>query len=341
MEKSEFAVDPRSGFCPETKTFHSLRPTVQLPPEKVPLSIVAYAYSLRRPSSGGDPPVIINTTSGRWLSYSEFVRRAKTLAAYLQSVVGLNKGDVAYVISTNLIQVPILYFSLLSLGVIVSPANPISSKSEIARQNQLSKPVIAFAVSTVVHKVPKFRHGTIVIDSFDFEIMMTSSTREMVEVKVRQSDLAVIMFSSGTTGNIKGVMLTHRNLIAMTGSFTRQNSRVILLQIVPYFHVFGFHYIFKCMAMNETVAIMERYDPEKMIDAVEKYKVTDLIVAPPAVVAMTKRVATEGHDLSSLKTVVSGGAPLGKELIEAFTTKFSGVVIRQVSKPLHHVSILP
>ena len=134
MEESAFDVDPRSGFCRETKTFHSLRPTVQLPPENAPLSVVAYCHSLRLRSSGGEPPVVINSTTGQWLSYAEFARPSKTLAAYLQSVVGLNKGDAAYIISTNLIQVPILYFSLLSLGVIVSPANPINSKAEIESQ---------------------------------------------------------------------------------------------------------------------------------------------------------------------------------------------------------------
>ena len=161
---------------------------------------------------------------------------------------------------------------------------------------------------------------------------MTNPRREIVDVMVRQSDLAAIMYSSGTTGKIKGVMITHRSLIAMTGSFTRRNWPVTLLQIVPYFHVFGFHYIFKCLAMNETVVIMESYAAEKMIDAVEKYKVTDLIVAPPAVVAMTKRAVTDGRDLSSLEMVMSGGAPLGKELIAAFTAKFPGLFIRQVSR---------
>ena len=86
------------------------------------------------------------------------------------------------------------------------------------------------------------------------------------------------------------------------------------------------------MARNETVVIMEKYDLEKTIDAVEKYKVTNLAVAPPVVVAMSKKAVTEGRDLSSLETVASGGAPLGKELIEAFTAKFPGRVISQVSR---------
>ncbi|CBI40068.3 unnamed protein product, partial [Vitis vinifera] len=304
MGISDFAVDPRSGFCAETRTFHSLRPTVQLPPENVLLSADAYTYSLRAPSPGDDSPVIINSTTGQRLSYSEFVRRSKTLAAYLQSIVGLNKGDAAYILSNNLIQVPVLYFALLSLGVVVSPANPINTKAEVARQTQLCRPVIAFTISTAVHKIPKLRYGTIVIDSFEFELMMTSPRREMVDVKVSQSDLAGIMYSSGTTGNVKGVMVTHRNLIAMTGSYMQRkaNSPVVLLQI---------------------------YDLEKTIDAVEKYKVTDLAVAPPVVVAMSKKAVTEGRDLSSLETVASGGAPLGKELIEAFTAKFPGTVISQ------------
>ncbi|RVW14143.1 4-coumarate--CoA ligase-like 3 [Vitis vinifera] len=275
MGISDFAVDPRSGFCAETRTFHSLRPTVQLPPENVLLSADAYTYSLRAPSPGDDSPVIINSTTGQRLSYSEFVRRSKTLAAYLQSIVGLNKGDAAYILSTNLIQVPVLYFALLSLG-----------------------PVIAFTISTAVHKIPKLRYGTIVIDSFEFELMMTSPRREMVDVKVSQSDLAGIMYSSGTTGNVKGVMVTHRNLIAMTGSYMQRkaNSPVVLLQIVP------------CSG---------------------EVQGDELGCGSTSGGGHVEKGCNGGPRFEFFGNRGVRGAPLGKELIEAFTAKFPGRVISQ------------
>ncbi|GMQ09991.1 hypothetical protein CsSME_00053179 [Camellia sinensis var. sinensis] len=87
------------------------------------------------------------------------------------------------------------------------------------RQIKLSKPVIVFATSTTCSRLPNLRFGTILIDSLKFESMMTSLTRKLSRVEVSQSDIAAIMYSSGTTGEVKGVMLTHWNLIAAVASY--------------------------------------------------------------------------------------------------------------------------
>ena len=109
-------VDPNSGFNILTKTFHSLRPPIHLPPQNIPISADDYAFSLRQLNSPWpDSLALINSSTGQRVSYSDFTRRTQTLASSFQSVIGLTKGDTAFVLSQNLIQVPILYFSLLSL----------------------------------------------------------------------------------------------------------------------------------------------------------------------------------------------------------------------------------
>ncbi|CBI40069.3 unnamed protein product, partial [Vitis vinifera] len=303
MEKSNLHIDPKSGFCSATKTFHSLKPTVELPPQHLLLSADAYAFSLRSGLGCPDSAALINSTTGHRLLYSEFALRSKTLAAYLQTVIGLSKGDTAFVLSSNLIQVPILYFSLLSLGVIISPANPINTQSEISRLIELCKPVIAFSISTAAHKLPSLHHRTVIIDSFEFDSMMTGPIRELVPVEVSQSDLAAIMYSSGTTGRVKGVMLTHRNLIAMTAS------------------------IHEGQSVRSSPDVL--FDLRRMLTLVEKFKVTHMAVVPPVLVAMAKGDATDNNDLTSLESVSCGGAPLGKDLCQAFTAKFPNVAIRQ------------
>jgi acyl-CoA synthetase (AMP-forming)/AMP-acid ligase II len=164
----------------------------------------------------------------------------------------------------------------------------------------------------------------------------TTTTRQDLEkVTVNQSDLAAIMFSSGTTGKVKGVMLTHRNLMAVIAGYypfkQERKSPTVLLYTVPYFHVFGFFYSFKSIALSETVVVMERFDLKKMLRAVEKFRVTHLAVAPPVVVAMTKSDLTDGYDLRSLETVGCGGAPLGKDVMKVFADRFPIVDLWQVS----------
>ncbi|XP_028797188.1 4-coumarate--CoA ligase-like 9 [Neltuma alba] len=332
-------VDSKSGFCSDSRTFHSLRPPVHLPPPHSPLSASQYALSLRLKSPWPDSvPALIDAASSHRVSFSEFIHFSQTLASNLQSVVGLSKGDTAFVLSPNLIKVPILYFALLSLGVVVSPANPISTRAEISHLFRLSSPVIAFTTSSTAQNLPhSLRLGVILLDSPEFDSLMTTArslTKPVVpRVEVSQSDIAAILYSSGTTGKVKGVMLSHRNLIALAASYdaTRpQRERpAVFLYTIPYFHVYGFTYCLRSVVLSETVVLMERFRMEKMLRAVHEFRVTHLAVTPPVVVAMAKGDVTDGYDLSSLEGISCGAAPLGKDAVAAFKSKFPGVVLGQ------------
>ncbi|KAF9663250.1 hypothetical protein SADUNF_Sadunf17G0018800 [Salix dunnii] len=326
-------ISPTSGFNSTSKTFHSLRPPIHLPPEETPFSAAEYALSLHAiHSPWPDSIAIINSSTSQKLSYSEFITRIKSLTSHLKNVTKLCKNDTAFILCPNSIEVPILYFSLLSLGVVISPANPISSESEISHQISLCSPVIAFAVSKTCHKLPDLKHRTILIDSPEFDSIITTSPattaaqQDLEKVTVSQSDLAAIMYSSGTTGRVKGVMLTHRNLMAVIAGYypskQERNSPRVILYTVPYFHVFGFFYSLRSVALSETVVVMERFDLKNMLRAVEKFRVNELAVAPPVVVTMTKSDLTDGYDLRSLETVGCGGAPLGKDVMKVFTDRF-------------------
>ncbi|KAJ0112805.1 hypothetical protein Patl1_02967 [Pistacia atlantica] len=309
-------MDPKSGFNSLTKTFRSLRPPVHLPQEHTFISAPEFVFSLRTKLLWPDDSVaLIDPVTGQQISYSEFARRTKSLAAYLQKVIKLSKNDTAFILSPNSLQLPILYFSLLSLGVIISPANPLATESEIYRQVQLSKPVIAFAASSTVHKLPKLKHRTVLIDSPEFESIMMNSRHEFDDVEVRQSYLAAIMYSSGTTGRVKGVMLTHRNFIAQVSGFCatgqKRKSPTVVLFTMPYFHVVGFFNVLKSVALSETVVVLERFDLKKMLKAIEEFRVTHIVLAPPVVVALSK------------------GAPLANDTITAFTARFPTVLLLQ------------
>lgn len=339
-------IDPRNGFCSETKTFHSMRPTVSLPPPTQPLSLIHYTLSLLYHSSTPTTtPFLIHSSTGLHLTYSDFLRQTKSLSlSLLNSLPSLsNQNHVAFIIAPPSLQIPVIYFSLLSLGVTLSPANPLASQSEITHMIRLCKPVIAFTTSSIAHKLPSFPLGTILIDSLDFQtMMMMNPTTENnhqpnPEIKVEQSDSAAILYSSGTTGRVKGVELTHRNFIALIAGFyyiRRETDddnapHPVSLFTVPLFHVFGFFMLIRAAALGETLVLMDRFDFEGMLRAVEKYKVTYMPVSPPLVVALAKSELVAKCDLSSLRMLGCGGAPLGKEVSERFRDRFPSVEIVQ------------
>ncbi|KAF6148940.1 hypothetical protein GIB67_028777 [Kingdonia uniflora] len=337
---SDPSIDPKSGFSSKTKTFHSLRPLVPLPSPSLPLSTTQFALSLllNSPSSPQTTLALIDTKTNQSLTYSDFIHQIQTLASNLQTQLCLVKGETAFVLASPCVQIPVLYLALLSLGVIVSPANPISTDSEISRQVELTKPVIAFVSLGAANKVPSLRRGTVVVDSDEFKDMMVNPNgKEIDPVEVNQSETAAVLYSSGTTGRFKGVVLTHRNFIALLAGLHAVRDKLreeypghpVSLFTVPLFHVFGFFMCVRAVALGETVVLMERFDFVGMLKAIETFRVTFMPVSPPLVVAMAKLKVVDKYNLSSLMVVGCGGAPLGKEVSEKFTARLPHVQIVQ------------
>ncbi|KAG8379421.1 hypothetical protein BUALT_Bualt07G0086700 [Buddleja alternifolia] len=342
-------IDHRNGFCSKTKIYHTLRPPVPLPPLPQPLSIVSYTLSLlHSPTTATSAALsatafLIEPHTGRRLTYATFLQQLNSLKSSLKKSSSLSKNDVAFILSPPSLHIPVLYFALLSLGVVVSPSNPSSSPSELTHQIQLSKPAIAFSTSALAHKLPP-NLPLILLDSPPFLSMLQSNNASSTtedDVVINQSDSAAILYSSGTTGKVKGVVLTHRNLIAVIAGFyynksTEDDEKVndvcihpVTLFTMPLFHVFGFFMLIRAASTGDSVVLIEKFDFVKMLEAVEKYKVTFIPVTPPLVVAMVKSELVSKYDLSSLQLLGCGGAPLGKEVSERFTAKFPHVDIVQ------------
>jgi acyl-CoA synthetase (AMP-forming)/AMP-acid ligase II len=132
-----------------------------------------------------------------------------------------------------------------------------------------------------------------------------------------RTDIAMVPFSSGTTGMPKGVMLTHRNLVAnvcQTGVPNRLTECDVILAVPPFFHVTGIYLLTSVLAHGATLVTMPRFDLRSFLRAIEQYHVTRATVAPPVMLALANEPGIDSFDLSSLKRVTCGAAPLDAEL---------------------------
>lgn len=158
-----------------------------------------------------------------------------------------------------------------------------------------------------------------------------------VTERVNQNDTATLLYSSGTTGPSKGVVSSHKNLIAMVqvvmARFGKeQETRETFICTVPMFHIYGLAvFAMGLLAMGSTIVVLSKFEMHDMLSWIEKFRATFLPLVPPILVAMLNNADAikRKYDLSSLHTVVSGGAPLSKEVTEGFIEKYPNVSIFQ------------
>lgn len=159
-----------------------------------------------------------------------------------------------------------------------------------------------------------------------------------IKEPIYQTDLCALPFSSGTTGTSKGVMLTHRNVVANLCSslFTVSPDmvgQVTILGLMPFFHIYGATGIC-CAAIRDKgkVVVMGRFDLRTFMDALIKHQVHFAPIVPPIMLALVKNPIVQEYDLSriNLKAVMTAAAPLAPDLWTAFEEKFPGVLIEQV-----------
>lgn len=321
----------RSGYGRDG-VYRSLRHPLIIPANPN-LSMVSFL--VRNVSSYQNKVALIDAESGETLRFAQ-LKSMVAKVAHGFTRLGVKKGDVVMILAPNSINYALSFLGIVGLGAVVMTANPGCSESEVIRQVRECKPKLVVTVTELWEKVKGLDLGVVNLgrreDSggvegarevcFD-ELVDGSEKTEMPRVGIKQSDIAAVLYTSGTSGDSKGVVLSHRNFIAealmMVGDqdFEGEMHNVFLI-VKPLFHVFGLAtLLYAQLQRGNAVVIMERFDMEMMLRAVEKYRVTHMWVVPPIMLALAKHRGMK-YDLSSLKQVGSGGAPLRKEVMAEF-----------------------
>ncbi|RCV42102.1 hypothetical protein SETIT_9G188700v2 [Setaria italica] len=328
-------MDSTSGFCPATRTLRSLRP-----PEDAPVSFPSFALS-RLPSPLPAHPAFADASTGAELSFAVLPARVRSLATALRGALGVAKGNVALVLAPPSLDVPVVYLAVLSLGATVSSVSPLSTATDVARAVGLCNPSVVFATAATVGKVPApagRKLTVILLDSPQFESFLhgQESGEDGPAVEVRQSDVAAINYSSGTTGRTKAVAQSHRRLIASALQFRSAQPRtpggpVVTLLGVPMSPSYGFHMLMRGVLKAETTVVVTAPcgGAAGMASVAAMCRATQMFVAPPVVVAMAPGgVGQEGFP--DLVRIDCGGAPLSTVAASAFQERFPGIELSLV-----------
>ncbi|CAF1740397.1 unnamed protein product [Brassica oleracea var. botrytis] len=336
MEKSGYG---RDGI------YRSLRPPLVLPKDPN-TSLVSFLF---RNSSSSYPskPAIIDSDSGDSLSFSDLKSSVARLAhGFLR--LGIRQNDVVLIFAPNSYQFPLCFLAVSAIGAVFTTANPLYTTNEVSKQIKDSNPKLIISVEQLFDKVKDFNLPVVLLgtcnESLDsnskiltFKNVMELSDQvsDLPVAAIKQTDTAALLYSSGTTGISKGVELTHGNFIAASLMVTMDQDLMgeyhgVFLCFLPLFHVFGLAVIaYSQLQRGNALVSMARFELELLLKNIERYRVTQLWVVPPVFLALAKQSVVKKYDLSSLKYIGSGAAPLGKDLMEECGKNIPSVVLMQ------------
>jgi len=299
-------------------------------------------FVLQRAEALSDKPAIVCGVTGRRYTYGELTLAVRRVAAGLQAH-GIGKGDVVGLVSPNLPEFAVVFYAVASIGAICSTVNPIATAEEIGAQFADSEAVLLVTIPELLEKcatasrLASTVREIVVLGEAEgatpfAELCTHGDTPTPVEIDPAR-DVCVLPYSSGTSGIPKGVMLTHRNLVAnlcqMQSPVRMVQETDTLLGVLPFFHIYGMVPIMGgVLSSGATLVTVPRFDLVQVLEIIQTHRITFAHVVPPIVLALAKHPIVEQYDLSSVHTVFSGAAPLGEALSSACATRL-GCRVRQ------------
>lgn len=286
----------------------------------------------------GDKLALIDGITGRSYTYKELFSKINIVAGNLRKM-GFGKGDVMAIYSPNLPEYAIAFHAVSLVGGTNTTINPLYTVDELTHQLKDSKAKYLITISAFLDnaKEAAIKSGVKEIFTFD-DVKGTNSFSELMEgsdhltmITVNPNrDLVALPYSSGTTGLPKGVMLSHKNLVSnimQIDGIEELTQDDTIVAILPFFHIYGMLVILNySLYQGATVVTLPRFDLEGFLKTLQDHGVTNAALVPPIVLALAKHPLVDKYDLSKLKSINSGAAPLSEELAFACAERLNCIV---------------
>ncbi|KAM7269038.1 hypothetical protein ACFE04_024535 [Oxalis oulophora] len=330
--------------------FRSKYPSVD-----VPDNVTLPEFVLSGAELYSDKVAFVEVLTGKSYTYAQVVRDTRRFTKALRSL-GMRKGGVVIVLLPNVAEYGIIALGIMAAGGIFSGANPAAHPSEIKKQAEVADAKLIVTDGATYEKVKGLQLPVIVLGeeriggAINWNDLLEAGERagdKSNNEEILQTDLCALPFSSGTTGVSKGVMLTHRNLVANLCSTLFSVSdemigAVTTLGLIPFFHIYGIVGICCSTLRNKgKVVAMNRFELRTFLNALITQEVNFAPIVPPIILALVKNPIVAEFDLSKLKlkAVMTAAAPLAPELLNAFETKFPGVQVQEAYGLTEHSCI--
>ncbi len=307
---------------------------------------------------------------GRELTYRELYESVVKFANYLQSL-GVEKGDRVAIMLPNCPQAVIAYYGTMYAGGIVVQTNPLYTERELQYQMVDSGAKVIVGLDILYPRITKVLSETAIENvivtgikdylpfpknlvypfiqkkQYGFSVkvehsgmnhlfteIMRSAPVKKIEIPMNfEEDLALLQYTGGTTGFPKGVMLTHKNLIAnskmcQAWMYKCVDGEESILGILPFFHVYGMTTVLILAVIGKNkMILMPKFDVEDTLKTIDKQKPTLFPGAPTMYIALLNHPDIDKYNLSSIKACLSGSAPLPVEIQEKFEEVTGGRIV--------------
>jgi acyl-CoA synthetase (AMP-forming)/AMP-acid ligase II len=275
------------------------------------------AHVLRHAERLADHLALVDAADGRLLTYGALADAARRNAAGL-AARGFGRGEVLAIYSPNLLEFAALVLGVAIAGGATTTVNPLYTVGELAYQLDDSGARIVVTIPPLMGRASEAAREAGVSAVLGYSEL--AAGKEPPEVAISPDDVVLLPYSSGTTGLPKGVELTHRSALA---NLVQMEPRLglgpadVVLAVAPMYHCMGlFAVVCQALCQGATVVTMRRFALEAFLRAMQDHRVTASVIAPPIALALASHPAVDGYDLSALRWLACGAAPLDRRIEE-------------------------
>ena len=279
------------------------------------------------------PDRVALRADGQGIDYASFLAAARAVAGALRDL-GVEPGDRVGLVSANVPAFPIGFYGALIAGAAVVPMNPMLTEREVGYYLEDSGASVVIALADVAKAAGAAAEAAgiplLELPAAGPEDGSLAGEPVGDPVERADDDLAVILYTSGTTGQPKGAMLTHHNLDSnarvTVEALIRTTPDDVIMGCLPLFHVFGLTCGLNAAVLSgASLALIARFDPAAVLGIIEDQQVTVFEGVPTMYGALLDSDAQA--DTSSLRTCISGGSAMPVEILHAFEKKFDATIL--------------
>jgi long-chain acyl-CoA synthetase len=256
------------------------------------------------------------------VNFAKLHRRCRLLAGALRDL-GLNKGDRVAILANNGQRYIETYMGVPAAGLVVVPLNTRHAMAELKYALEDSQTKVLLTDRDPGELADCVEHVIMIPDSYD--TMLNEAAEIELGINLEESDLAGLFYTGGTTGKSKGVMLSHRNLIANTFHYLAsvpQREDDVMLVMAPLFHAAGSAAVIANIWTLGTQVTLAAFEPKTALDLIEEHGITESLGVPTMLAAIAEEQHVRPRKTNTLKMLAHGGSPIATEILRRTHSAF-------------------